>query len=291
VSPRWAIAWSALALLLAGYLATMPVTGNLLRYILWSSTFAPTAVDGHIETRDAQIHYRSYGTGPPILLLHGGLSNCLSWFSQIPWLVEAGRRVILVDTRGHGGSWLGRSELSYRLFAADAVQVLDHLGIRRADVAGWSDGGNTALLLARYWPQRVGRIVTISANYDPSGLTPQALAGTRSYSSGLALWLHRLWTGAGEHTAELERRLKHLWRTAPELTAGDLRAVQAPTLVIVGSRDVIRIEHAREMSELLPHGELLVVEGGGHSLPVTCADLIDRSIANFLGFSALPIKP
>jgi len=269
----------------------MPMSENLLRYFLWSLTSAPAAVDGHIETEDAQIHYRSYGTGPAILLLHGGLSNRLSWFSQIPWLVEAGRRVILVDTRGHGRSGLGHRELSYRLFAADTVQVLDRLGIDRTDIVGWSDGGNIALLLARYWPQRVGRIVAISANYDPSGLTPEALADTRSRSSGLALWLHRLWSGAGERTAELERRLKHLWRTAPDLTADDLRAILAPVLVIVGSRDVIRVEHAREMAELLPQGELLTVQGGGHSLPVTHADLIDRPIAGFLGFSGSSTTP
>jgi pimeloyl-ACP methyl ester carboxylesterase len=291
VSPRQAIALSAVGLLLAGYLGAKPMSGNLLRYILWSLTSAPTAVDDHIETRDAEIYYRSYGTGPPILLLHGGLSNRLSWFSQIPRLVEASRRVILLDTRGHGRSGLGRSALSYRLFAADAVQVLDRLAIRRTDVVGWSDGGNTALLLARYWPRRVGRIVAISANYDPAGLTPEALADTRTRSSGLALWLHRLWSGAGERTAELERRIKRLWRTAPDLTVDDLRAIRAPVLVIVGARDQIRVEHAREMAELLPHGELLVVEGGGHSLPVTRADLINRSIAAFLGFSGPPITP
>lgn len=272
-------------LLLAGFLGSMPMSRNFLRYLLWTLGPDAKASEGAIVTTDADIHYRSYGSGPPVLLLHGGLSNGLSWFSQIPWLVRAGRRLILVDTRGHGRSGLGWTELSYSLFAADAVRVLDRLGIPRADVLGWSDGGNTALLLARHWPERVGRLVAISANFDPSGLTPEALADTRSRSSGPGLWLRRLWTGAGARTAELERRIKSLWRTAPTLTTADLRVVQAPSLVIVGSRDAIRVEHAREMADLLPHGELLVVKGGGHSLPITHADVIDSAIAGFLGCS------
>lgn len=278
---RRALVLSAAALLLAGFVGAMPTSGNLLRYILWSRT--ATATHGHIDTPDAQIHYHSYGKGPPVLLLHGGLSNRLSWFSQVPWLVESGRQVILVDTRGHGGSGLGRGELSYRLFAADAVRVLDRLRIQRADVVGWSDGGITALLLARYWPERIGRIVAISANYDPAGLTSSALADARTQSSGPTLLLRRLWTGAGEHTAELERRLKRLWRTAPVLTTRDMSEIRAPTLVIVGSRDLVRLEHAQEMADLLPRSELLVVQGGGHALPVTHAETVDRAIAAFLG--------
>jgi pimeloyl-ACP methyl ester carboxylesterase len=264
----------------------MPVSGNLLRYLLWSLSPAGTAAtEGKIATADADIHYLSYGSGRPLLLLHGGLSNRLSWFSQIPHLVTAGRQLILTDTRGHGRSGLGGRELTYRLLASDVVRVLDHLGIHRTDVVGWSDGGNTALLLARWWPDRIDRMVVISANYAPSGLTPETKADNARQSSGPVLWLRRLWTGAGERTAELERRVKRLWRTGPTLTLSDLRAIHAPTLVIVGSNDVVSVEHSRQMGDALPYGKLLVIDGGGHSLPVTHAGAINRAIDRFLGIS------
>jgi pimeloyl-ACP methyl ester carboxylesterase len=263
---------------------------NLVRYLL--RNLGSNACDGAgvIATSDVDIHFVSYGEGPPVLLLHGGLSNRLSWFSQIPWLVGAGRRVVLMDTRGHGHSGLGRGELSYRLFAADAVRVLDRLAIGRTDVLGWSDGGNTALLLALHWSERVARMVAISANYHPSGLIPEALADTLVQSSGPALWLRRLWTGAGAHTADLERRVKRLWRTEPDLTPADLSRIQAPTLIIVGAKDVVSVAHSRQLAKALPHGGLLVVQGGGHSLPVTHAAAINRTIGGFLGLPS-PASP
>jgi pimeloyl-ACP methyl ester carboxylesterase len=96
--------------------------------------------------------------------------------------------VILVDTRGHGESGLGDVELSYRLFAADAIQVMNHLGIERINVIGWSDGANTALLLARYWPERIDRVVAISGNSDPSGLTPAARSDNLNLTNGSSYW-------------------------------------------------------------------------------------------------------
>ena len=209
---------------------------------------AGTPLIGSIRSGDAAIHFRSYGQGQPVLLLHGGLSHRLSWFSQVPWLVDSGRQVILLEIRGHGESGLGDAELSYRLLAADAINVLDALGIERTDVIGWSDGANTALLLAHLWPKRVGRIVAISGNVDPSGLTPEAHTDNHTQDSGLAYWYKRWWTGAGERFSELEKRIKKLWRTGPNLQSDDLRAIETPTLVIIGENDVVTLDHARQMS-------------------------------------------
>lgn len=127
--------------LVAGYILLQPISRPFVRYLLWTMTPAAVGVRGSVESGGADIHFVSYGSGPPILLLHGGLSNRLAWFSQIPWLVGAGRRVVLLDTRGHGDSGLGNCELNYHLLASDAIHVLDKLGIRPADVIGWSDGG------------------------------------------------------------------------------------------------------------------------------------------------------
>ncbi len=80
---------------------------------------------------------------------------------------------MLIDTRGHGDSTPGNAKLSYPVFAADTLLVLDRLGIQRTDIVGWSDGGIIDLLLGIEAPQRVRRIVAISANFEPSGLIPE----------------------------------------------------------------------------------------------------------------------
>ena len=268
--------------LLSGYILLMPMSGAFVRYLAWTMTPAAASLRGNVKTGDTSIHYVSYGSGPAVLLLHGGLSNRLAWFSQIPWLVAGGLQIVLPDVRGHGDSGLGANELNYRLLASDAVHVLDKLNIRQADVIGWSDGGNTALLLGRYWPQRVKRIIAVSANFNPSGLTPEALEETNKQSSGLEYWLKRWWTGSGKRLIELENRTTRMWRTFPMLQPVDLQEITAPTLVIVGEHDVISIDHARQMAKLLPHG-FLKVAPGGHSAPVTDSNLVNEAIAKFLG--------
>jgi len=270
-----------LLILFPGFFLLRPMSSALLRYLVWRISPATTELRGKVEADGTTIHYVSYGAGPAVLLLNGGLSNRLVWFSQIPELVAAGRQVVIPDVRGHGFSRLGRKELNYRLLATDAIGVLDRLKIQKADVVGWSDGGNTALLLGQEHPERIRRIVAISANFNPFGLTPEALEETYVQSSGMAYWLKRWWTGAGEHFSALEKRIKRMWRTYPVLQPADLQTIEVPTLVIVGRHDMISTRHAKQMAERLPQGSLDIVPGG-HASPVTHSVLVNEAIAKFL---------
>jgi pimeloyl-ACP methyl ester carboxylesterase len=260
---------------------------NSLNYLIWKFSTTTQTESGNIEYRGAHIHYVAYGHGDPVLLLHGGLSNKLSWFSQIPWLVASGRRVVLVDTRGHGHSTPGNTKLNYQLFAEDALQVLDRLGIQCTDIIGWSDGGIIALLLGLEAPQRVGRIVAISANFNPSGLIPEAHRvqdGTFNLSpKKFTDWLRSWWSGAGARHAALEAEIKELWRTAPQLAHSDLKAITVSTLVIAGENDIIALSHSRELAQTLANGRLEIVPGAGHAAPITHARQINQLIASFLG--------
>lgn len=271
----------AAVLLLSGW-QLVPITKNFVHYLWWRTTPAGTAQQESISIDGTDIHYHYYGSGPPLLLLHGGLSHRLIWFSQLPWLVESGRMVILIDSRGHGDSGLGDRTLSYRLLATDAVHVLDQLDIRQTDLIGWSDGANTALLLARYWPQRVGKIVAISGNFDPSGLKHEAQEDNHVRSSGLSYLFKRWWTGAGEHFLELENKIKHLWQSGPQLKISDLREITTPVMVIIGEHDLIKLSHAQEMAVHLPEGKLEMIAGGGHTTLITNASQINALIKQFL---------
>ncbi len=259
---------------------------NALNYLVWKYSTTTQTETGNIVYRDAHIHYVSYGHGDPVLLLHGGLSNKLSWFSQIPWLVASGRRVVLIDTRGHGDSTTGNSKLSYQIFAEDTLLVLDRLGIQRTDIIGWSDGGIIALLLGLEAPLRVGRIVAISANFQPSGLIPEA-SRSQNEPHNISLekitdWLRSRWSGAGERHAVLEAEIKELWRTAPQLDHADLKVITAPTLVITGENDIIDLRHSSELAQMLANGKIEIVPDAGHAAPVTHARQINQLIASFL---------
>ncbi len=275
-----------LVLLVALFIELRPMSVNFLHYLIWKYTTNTPSEKGSIEYHGARIHYVAYGRGEPILLLHGGLSNKLSWFSQLPWLVEAGRRVVLIDTRGHGDSTLGHSALNYETFADDSLQVLDKLHIQRTDIIGWSDGGIIALMLGLEAPQRVGKIVAISANFHPSGVIPDAnllRQADDTFSRIKRLdWLRGWWSGAAEKHETLETQIKHLWRTEPNLEHADLRAITAPTLVIAGENDIIDLPHSGELAQMLAHGKLEIVLGAGHSAPLTHPGQVNQLIASFL---------
>jgi len=271
-----------LAIVVAVFVWLKPMSVNALNYLVWKYSTTTQIETGNIVYRGAHIHYICYGHGDPVLLLHGGLSNKLSWFSQIPWLVAAGRRVVLIDTRGHGNSTPGNAGLSYELFAEDTLQVLDRLGIQRTDIIGWSDGGIIGLLLGLEAPQRVRRIVAISANFHPSGLIPEANEAQPSQNK-ISQWLRSWWSGAGQRHAALEAEIKALWRTAPQLNHTDLQAITAPTLVIVGENDIIGLAHSSELAKVLANGSIEIVPDAGHAAPVTHARQINQLIAGFLG--------
>jgi pimeloyl-ACP methyl ester carboxylesterase len=281
------ISWGILLIMvLSLFIWLRPMSVNALNYITWKVSTATQTETGNIDYEGAHIHYVAYGSGNPVLLLHGGLSNKLSWFSQIPWLVASGRRVILIDTRGHGDSTPGNSKLSYQLFAKDALQVLDQLAIQRTDIIGWSDGGIIALLLGLEAPNRVNHIVAISANFQPSGLIPTANKHQNEtldiLPSSFTHWLKGLWSGAGSRHEVLEAEIKELWRTAPQLNFPDLQAITAPTLVITGEHDIIDLSHSKQLAQMLVHGKLEVVAGAGHAAPITHALEVNQLIASFL---------
>jgi pimeloyl-ACP methyl ester carboxylesterase len=195
----------------------------------------------------------------------------------------------LIDTRGHGDSTSGNAKLSYQIFAEDTIQVLNRLGIQRTDIIGWSDGGIIALLLGLEAPDRVNHIVAISANFQPSGLIPNANKYQNEtlyiLPNTFTHWLKGLWSGAGSRHEVLETEIKELWRTAPHLNFPDLQAITAPTLVVTSEHDIIDLSHSRQLAQLLVHGKLEIIMGAGHSAPITHADQIHKLIASFLGIS------
>src|SRR6202161_1043017 len=100
---------------------------------------------GYIENDGARIWYSVYGSGAPVILLHGGLGHSGNWGYQVPTLVRSGYRAVLIDSRGHGRSTRDERPYSYELMASDVLAVMDALHLEKADVVGWGEGGCTAV--------------------------------------------------------------------------------------------------------------------------------------------------
>src|SRR6202020_2212413 len=125
---------------------------------------------GYVEHEGARIWYASYGSGSPVILLHGGLGHSGNWGFQVPPLVRSGYRAVLIDSRGHGRSTRAARPFSYELMASDVLAVMDALHLEKAVLVGWSDGACTALILAAKAPARIAGVFFFGCNMDPTGV-------------------------------------------------------------------------------------------------------------------------
>ena len=202
---------------------------------------------------DIQLHYTRVGSGPALLLLHGNGEDSGYFEHQI---AEFSRDfcVYAVDTRGHGLSPRGTAPFTLSQFADDLLAFMDQNGLEKADILGFSDGGNIALLFTLRYPERVRRLILNSANLYPEGIEPWLLQSmVRDYESACV-----------EQSTEAEAAadLLALMLYEPHIDPEELAALTMPTLVIAGDRDVILGEHTLLIAETIPNARLAILPGG-----------------------------
>jgi pimeloyl-ACP methyl ester carboxylesterase len=218
-----------------------------------------------VEVAGARIFYATYGQGEPVVLLHGGLGNSSHFAFQLPALIDK-FRVIAIDSRGQGRSTRGRLPMSYDLMADDVIAVLDKLGVARASFVGWSDGGEVALKLGIWYPERVDRLFVFGANYDASGSKPRSgpMPTFSAYTAKCRSDYHRL-SRSGLPYSALVTALLPLWRNSTGITRDQLRSIKAPVMMADGDHDeVILLDQIEEMAELIPNAQLTVFNDASH---------------------------
>lgn len=222
---------------------------------------------------DFALSYTEYGTGQPLLLLHGNGEESGYFSAQIDAFAKR-FRVITVDTRGHGRSPRGTAPFTLAQFADDLLALLNHLSIAKADILGFSDGGNIALIFALNYPGRVNRMVINGANLYPSGmkLLPWLMIDLLYLGACIAACL----TPKAIH----RRELLALMATQPHISAEALRTLPMPVLVLAGTRDLIRDSHTRLIARSLPNGQLLLL-AGGHTIAQTQSQAYNEAVLSF----------
>ncbi len=247
----------------------------------------PPAEQGTVLHEGAALAWSGVGQGggqrPPVLLLHGGAGNSEHWALQLP-AFAAGRRVLLLDARGHGRSSRDGRPYSYHQLAEDVVALLDALHLERVDLVGWSDGGIVGLDLALHHPGRLRRLAITGANFDLSGM--KGGGGPHptfdAYFARCEQDYRRLSPTPGGWSAFLAA-LRPMWRTQPSFAAGALRKVALPVLVMSGEHDeIISAAHLKTLAGLLPKGRLLLVPGASHFVLWQQPEAFNRAVLEFL---------
>jgi len=194
------------------------------------------------------VWFGDYGTGPAVVLAHGGMGNAGNFGHQVPALVDAGYRVIAIDTRGHGRSGWDGTAFSYTQFAEDVLAVLDHLRIERAAVVGWSDGACTGLALAKAHSERVAGVFFFACNVDTSGVRPFKMTDM----IGNCLERHRKDYASLSPTPErfemMSEALQEMQGSQPNYSRADLCAISVPVTVAWAEDDSLSAPAMRAIS-------------------------------------------
>jgi pimeloyl-ACP methyl ester carboxylesterase len=252
---------------------------------------ADDVTTGYAPVNDLNLYYELHGEGPPLLLLHGAYMTIDMMEPLLSGLAEF-RRVIAVELQGHGHTADVDRPITYEQMADDAAALLDHLEFGVADLVGYSLGGGVGLQLAMRHPSVVHNLVVASSSYRSDGMhaaalemfpsiTPELFAGSPMEAAYLKI------APNPQDFPTLVEKLKLLDTTPFAWSPEDIGRIVAPTLIVVGDSDVVRLDHAVELFGLLGGGvmgdlaglptcQLAVLPGTTHFMPPGYG-VLDRS--------------
>jgi pimeloyl-ACP methyl ester carboxylesterase len=247
--------------------------------------------NGYAPLGDLNLYYEVHGEGRPLILLHGAYMTIDLMGPIVPELAKT-RQVIALEMQAHGRTADIDRPLTYEAMADDAAALTRHLGIGDADVFGYSMGGATALQIAIRHPDLVRKLVVASAGYASDSMHPEALAMFPSITpelfSGSPIEEAYLRTAPNPGDfPRLVEKLRELDLTPFSWPEEDIRGIAAPTLIVLGDSDGVRLEHAVQMFKLLgggvmgdlsgmPRSQLAVLPGTSHYVPPG-SGLLDRT--------------
>jgi pimeloyl-ACP methyl ester carboxylesterase len=257
-----------------------------------------TPQTGYAPVNGLNMYYEIHGAGRPLVLLHGAMGTIDMFGGLLPVLAKT-RQVIAPEQQAHGRTADIDRQLRYEQMAKDTAALLRHLNIDNADVFGYSLGGAVAWQLAIRHPELVRKLVVGSATYNNDGLYPEVLAGLETKftpeafaGSPIEAAYARVAPNPDDFPT-LVAKVQQLTREFAGWPPEAVRAIAAPTLVIIGDSDIIRPEGAAELFRLrgggvpgnfagLPNSRLAVLPATTHVGLVDRADWLLSMISEFL---------
>lgn len=245
----------------------------------------------YLKVDDAKIYYESYGTGQPIVLLHGGLFGDISEYSKlIPKLSEQ-HQVIAIALRGHGKSEIGDSPFTYEILSRDVYEILKSITQEKAVIVGFSDGAITALKFAVTYPDVVKKLVCLGG----------PLLSPMDYKAGMVENL-KTWTGdlfekqmpdfvkarkalmpQPERWNDFVEKLKNAWMQPVYVEKSEIQKIKCPVLMICGDRDqYVTLENYVNIYRALRNAQISIIPDSDHVVLFTQPDLVEKNIMTFL---------
>lgn len=229
----------------------------------------------YADFRGFKMYYEIYGTGKPLLFIHGNGGSISDFKNQIPYFAK-NYKVILADSRAQGKSVDTSDSLSYEMMADDFNALLDKIGVDSCYVIGWSDGGINGLLLATRHPEKVKKLAITGANLWPD---------TTALEPELFQWMVAANDSLGKvpqiPAVKAQKKLLNLMVYNPQITPADLKMVKCPALVIGGDHDVILRKHTMIIADAVPQSYLWILPDSGHSTLVVYKEMFNQVVGDF----------
>jgi pimeloyl-ACP methyl ester carboxylesterase len=255
------------------------------------------AENGYADVNGLKMYYEVYGTGKPIVLLHGSYMNILlNWTHIIPLLAKD-RKVIVTELQGHGRTRDISREFSYEGMADDVSGLLKHLKIDSADILGYSMGGGVAWQFAVRHPEQLRRLVVLSGTYKHDGWWPdvEAMYSTINADMFKGTPIQKQYDSLGNdpaHFAEFVKKVISI-DLKPYDWSKEVKNIKAPLFMAIGDADGVRYEHALELFRAkgggkmgdiygLPQSRLAILPGTTHIGMMQRTDWLIPMITDFL---------
>ncbi len=223
---------------------------------------------------DIEHFYTEKGQGNPIILLHGNGEDSTYFRGQIDVLAEH-YRVFAIDTRGHGKTPRGTMPFTIRQFADDLLGFMDKHQIEKAHILGFSDGANIAMIFAMRYPNRVDRLILNGANLNTSGVKR-----TMQIPIEIGYKIARKFADTND-SAKRNAEMLGLMVNDPNVMPEELSGITAKTLVIAGTKDMMKEEHTRLIAASIPNSELVFIRGN-HFIASKKPEEFNRVVLQFL---------
>jgi pimeloyl-ACP methyl ester carboxylesterase len=243
------------------------------------------AVGKYYVIRGFKMYCEIYGSGRPLLLIHGNNGSISSFKHNIPYFASR-YKVIVADSRAQGNSKDAGKSLTFEMMSDDYAALLDVLKIDSAYVVGWSDGGINALLLAMRHPEKVIKLAATGANLGPdvTAFAPGVWEAGKKYYDAHK---DQVWQTEKEKN---DWKLFLLDWNQPNISLSALHAIHCPSLIICGDHDLIAIEHTVQIFQNIPQAALWVVPCSGHSTLIEHSDEFNRTVNDFFTKSCPAMK-
>ncbi|SDE99115.1 Pimeloyl-ACP methyl ester carboxylesterase [Mucilaginibacter pineti] len=219
----------------------------------------------YANVNGVKMYYEIHGAGKPLVLIHGGGSTLETTFGRIIPALAKTHRIIAVELQAHGHTGDRDAPETFKQDADDVAELLRQLNITKANVFGFSNGGQTTMEIAMRHPQQVDKLIIASAFYKRDGAPAGFWEGMKhaKFSDMPQVYKDEYLKINNDQAALLNMFNKDAQRmqTFKDWTEADLRSITAPALVVIGDHDLPTPAHAVEMSQLLPNGRLAILPG------------------------------